>query len=222
MGKTMQCVQRVLEKLEKVLGLQIILEKSLVVFSHNIPCACKVELSNILGVRVVDRQKKYLGLLTVVGRSKNAIFQHLTNKVWIKLQSWKCKNLSQAGKVVLLKSVVQPIPVFLMSCFQVPLLVCREIEGLMVDFLWHNKGLRKNSLASLGKGLSSKQMGGLGLRKISDPKQAMLLKQFWRMIINPNSLISHIWTQKYFPTFKLHKARAVVGCSFTWRSILAL
>ncbi|KAL0385870.1 UNVERIFIED_CONTAM: hypothetical protein Sradi_2981300 [Sesamum radiatum] len=64
-------------------------------------------------------------------------------------------------------------------------------------------------------------MGGMGLRKMSDSKQVVLVKQFWRMIINPNSLISSIWKQKYLPTFNLHEVRAVTGCSFTWRSILA-
>ncbi|KAK4386179.1 hypothetical protein Sango_2488500 [Sesamum angolense] len=142
-SEALQCAGRVLSLFEKASGLKVNLEKSSVAFSRNTSNACRLALTDILSVQVVGRHGKYLGLPDGEGRSKNAIFQHLKDWVWAKLQSWECKNLSQAGKVVVLKTVVQSIPVYAMRCFQVPLSTCRKIEGIMADFLWHNNGVRR-------------------------------------------------------------------------------
>ncbi|KAL0411262.1 UNVERIFIED_CONTAM: hypothetical protein Slati_3715900 [Sesamum latifolium] len=105
--------------------------------------------------------------------------------------------------------VVQSIPVYAMSCFQVPLSTCRELEGLMADFLWNNKGSRHIHWLAWNKLCVSKAEGGLGLRKMSAFNQAMLAKR-------------RIWRQRYFPMSDLFEARMVGGCSFTWRNVLAM
>ena len=64
--------------------------------------------------------EKYLGLLAVVGRNKKVSLNFIKERVWSKLQGWKEKLLSQAGREVLLKAVVQAIPTFAMSCFNLP------------------------------------------------------------------------------------------------------
>ncbi|KAL0284647.1 UNVERIFIED_CONTAM: putative mitochondrial protein [Sesamum angustifolium] len=97
---------------------------------------------------------------------------------------------------------------------------CHEIDSLMSDFVWHKKGVRKIHWLAWDKVCFSKEVGGLGLRKMSDVNLAMLAKQLWRVVINPDNLIGHILKQRYFPHCELHEARAVAGCSFTWSSIL--
>ena len=59
-----------------------------------------------LGVTEVDRHAKYLGLPTIIRRSKKSIFSCLKERIWKKLQGWKEKFLSKTGKEVLLKVVV--------------------------------------------------------------------------------------------------------------------
>ncbi|KAL0431412.1 UNVERIFIED_CONTAM: putative mitochondrial protein [Sesamum radiatum] len=92
----------------------------------------------------------------------------------------------------------------------------------MADFLWHNKDVRKIHWLAWDKVCASKEEGGLDLRKMCAFNQAMLANQLWRMITNLDSLISRIWKQQYFPITDLHLTRARVGCSFNWRSILAM
>lgn len=53
--------------------------------------------------------ERYLGLPTVVGRNKKASLNFIKDRVWSKLQGWKEKLLSQAGKEVLLMAMVQAI-----------------------------------------------------------------------------------------------------------------
>ena len=52
----------------------------------------------ILGFKEVDRHAKYLGLPAIIGRSKKEISSCLMDREWKKLQGWKEKFLSRAGK----------------------------------------------------------------------------------------------------------------------------
>lgn len=76
----------------------------------------------------VDRHEKYLGLPTIVGRSRKAIFSCIKEQIWKKLQGWEDKLLSRAGKEVLIKSVIQAIPTYIMSLFRIPEGIVSEIN----------------------------------------------------------------------------------------------
>ncbi|KAL0313295.1 UNVERIFIED_CONTAM: hypothetical protein Sradi_5728800 [Sesamum radiatum] len=106
----MQCIRRILRALEAASGLQVNLEKSFIVLSKNFSIEGWDSLAGILGVREETKHDKFLGMRAAVGRSKCEVFLHLKYRVWTGLQSWKCKNLSQAGKAVLLKMVIQTMP----------------------------------------------------------------------------------------------------------------
>jgi len=53
------------------------------------------------------RNDKYLGLPIYMGKSKAQTFSYLKERVWKKIQGWKKKLLSKAGKDVLIKAVAQ-------------------------------------------------------------------------------------------------------------------
>ena len=69
---------------------------------------------------VVDHHVKYLGLPAMIGKSKKVIFGFLKERLWKKLKGWKEKLLSKASKKVLIKAVVQAIPLYIISCFLLP------------------------------------------------------------------------------------------------------
>ena len=70
----------------------------------------------------------------MVGKNGRASLNYIKDRVWSKLQGWKEKFLSQVGKEVLLKAVVQAILAFAMGCFKLPLGRCRDIEMLIRKF----------------------------------------------------------------------------------------
>ena len=78
-------------------------------FSKNVSDSTKETIKNLLGVAEIKEYEKYLGLPAVVGRNKKASLNYIKDRVWGKLQGWKETLLSQAGKEVLLKAVVQAI-----------------------------------------------------------------------------------------------------------------
>ena len=110
-------IQEILGKYERAFGQKINSDKTTLFFTNNTLNATKEEIKNLLGVAEIKEYERYFGLPTVVGRKKKASLNFIKNRVWGKLQGWKKKLLSQAGKEVLLKAVVQAIPTFAMSCF---------------------------------------------------------------------------------------------------------
>ena len=99
---------------------------------------------------------------TDVGHSKNGTFKYLKDRVWKKVQGWLEKMLSVGGKEVLIKSVVQAIPVYSMSCFKLPRGLCEHINSIIRKFWWGSKnGSRKVAWVSWDVMCRPRNMGGL-------------------------------------------------------------
>lgn len=96
----------------------------------------KTQILEIVGLPTTQRYDSYLGLPTLVGKSRTTTFPNITERVWKQLQNWKIKLLSQAGKEILLKTVIQAIPTYCMSVFLLPKTLCLEINSLMQRFWW--------------------------------------------------------------------------------------
>ena len=77
-----------------------------------------------------------MGLPSFVGRGKKACFTQIKESIWEKMQGWKEKLLSQVGKEVMIKVVVQFIPTYSMSMFKLPVGLCKDIEAMIQKFWW--------------------------------------------------------------------------------------
>jgi len=78
---------------------------------------------------------KYLGLPSMVGRSKEATFRFIKDCIWHKINSCSSKCLSKAGREVMIKSVLQFIPSYIMSVFLLPNKLVDAIEK-MINAFW--------------------------------------------------------------------------------------
>jgi len=87
-------------------GQAVNLNKSGVYFSKNCPPLLKRNMAQELRVPVFDKTGKYLGIPTEWGQSKKELFAWILTRVNSKLEGWKEKLLTKAGKEVLIKSVV--------------------------------------------------------------------------------------------------------------------
>ena len=65
----------------------------------------------------------------------------------------------------------------------------------------------------------SKFHGGMGFRNIQAFNLAMLAKQGWRILTNPNSLFARVFKAKYFPHDDVLNSKIGSNPSYTWRSI---
>ena len=148
-------------------GQKINTDKSSIFFSANTPEEKKVETLDILGPMQDSRHSKYLGLPSIIGKSKIDVFAEIKERVGRKLSRWKEKILSISGREILIKAVAQAIPMYTMSCFQLPKGLCDEIENMMRRFWWGQRGQEfKVAWVSWRKLCKSKLKGGMGFRNL--------------------------------------------------------
>ncbi|XP_021719982.1 uncharacterized protein LOC110687662 [Chenopodium quinoa] len=180
----------------------------------------RMDISAVPGVKQVEKHEKYLGLPTIIKRSKKAVFACLKERIWKKMQGWKEKLLSQASKEVLIKAMAQAIPTYMMGLFHIPDTLIDEIHAMIARFWWGSSGTeRKMHWLSWEKLCLPKSLGGMGFRDLKIFNQALLVKQGWRLMNNPNSLIFKVLKAKYFKNGNFLSSHRGHDPSFVWRSI---
>jgi hypothetical protein len=77
----------ILHTYEQASGQEINMSKSEVFISRNMSQAAQEDLAGILGVRHVLGTGIYLGLPSMIGRNKKAIFSYIKDRIWKKINS---------------------------------------------------------------------------------------------------------------------------------------
>ncbi|KAA3455485.1 reverse transcriptase [Gossypium australe] len=197
-------------------------KKSTIFYSSNTLEASKREILSILGVRSSNEMERYLGLPNVIGRRKKESFQSLKEKLQLRIKGWSNRLLSQGGKEVFIKSVLQAIPTYSMSCFLLPRTFYEELERIIANFWWQKaygkKGIHWCQWQYLCR---SKEEGGMGFRSLAKFNVALLAKQGWRIMNNTDSLVTRLFKAKYFPNTNFLNSSLGNNCSYTWKSIWA-
>ena len=108
--------------------------------------------------------------------------------------------LSIGGKEILIKAVIQSIPVYAMSVFLLPKNICKKITDIIAQFWWgdDDKG-KKMHWYAWWKMCFPKKEGGMGFRDLHSFNLAMLAKQVRILIDNPDSLCAKVLKAKYYP-----------------------
>ncbi|KAJ8649331.1 hypothetical protein MRB53_002354 [Persea americana] len=176
-------------------------QKSGIYFSSNVLQEVRDLVSSILEVSHPLDTGRYLGLPSLIGRRKKAVFGFLRDRLWRKIQGWHGKLLSQAGREILLKNVAQAIPSYCMSMFLLPVSLCDELQKMMNSFWWGSSPAsgKKIHWLSWDRLSSHKEFGGLGVRNLHGFNLAMLGKQAWKLASHPSSLVNRIFKAKDYP-----------------------
>jgi len=139
------------------------------------------QAADLLGCKLAQLPITYLGVPLGANMRKRASWQCIIDKVHKRLQAWKCSCLSRAGRLVLIKSVLNSLPIYYLSLFRMPKKVAEEIISLQRKFLWGgNKEGRSLSLVRWELVQQSKEKGGLGVGDIEDKNIALLVKWWWK------------------------------------------
>lgn len=130
----------------------------------------------------MERHEKYLGLPTMVGRSKAHIFKFVRDRVWKKLIGWKEKALSKAGRVVLISRL-----------FNLPHLCYKLFSITAMDLWWDwatyntiflGGDVNKRKIHWISRKRLSKSMkkGGLGFHFVKSFNLPIIAKQ-WAEVV---------------------------------------
>ena len=105
-------------------------------FSPNMDHSTEDLITVELGVTSSIDTGRHLGLPSLIGKSRRAIFGFLRDRLWKKLQGWKNHFLSIEGKEILIKSVAQATPSYCMPTFLLLATLCDELQSMMNSFGW--------------------------------------------------------------------------------------
>ncbi|KAA3465211.1 reverse transcriptase [Gossypium australe] len=213
-------LKRILYEYKICSGQRVNFSKSAIFFSTNSEEEVRRTIIRVLGVRSSNDPERYLGLPNKVGRKKKATFQILKDRLRQRIDNWSIKYLSQGGKEVFIKAVLQSIPTYSMACFLLPKSLCSELEIIIAKFWWRNNKGKKGIHWYAWKDICvPKEFGGLDFRNLDKFNIALLAKQGWRLITYSNSLLACVLKAKYYPNGNFLDAALGNVPSLTWRSI---
>nr|ABD28670.2 RNA-directed DNA polymerase (Reverse transcriptase) [Medicago truncatula] len=138
---------------------------------------------NILGFNVGSLPFTYLGAPIFKGKPKGIHFQPIADKVKAKLAKWKASLLSIAGRIQLVKSVVQSMLVHTMSIYSWPIKILKEMEKWIKNFIWSGDVTkRKMVTVAWRKICADYEEGGLGVKSLICLNEATNLKICWNLM----------------------------------------
>ncbi|KAL8149291.1 hypothetical protein AgCh_006337 [Apium graveolens] len=195
--------------------------KSAIFFSANVRMDKKQEIKDILGVQNDLGDNKYLGLPSLIGRSKKSVFGFVKDRVWRKIQDWTNQMISKVGKLIMIKNVAQTIPSYIMSCFLLPKSLCTGIEKLMNGYWWGSSGGNSRGIKWMAwnRLAVAKSKGGLGVRDLHGQNLSLLGKHIWNFSRKPDTLVTRIFKKRYFPDRHIMQASRGTDPSFIWTGI---
>jgi hypothetical protein len=139
-----QIIKEVLCHFERSTGQLINPSKCSMLFGTGCSDAIKESVATVLNVQNITSEEKYLGLPTPMCRMSKNRFKSTKERLGKKLSSWAERYKSGGAKEVLIKSVAQAIPSYVMGVFHLLATFCDELTQMMRRFWWgEEEGHRK-------------------------------------------------------------------------------
>lgn len=170
-------VRQCLQTYERASGKMVNYEKFVLTLSSNTSTQDIEDIKRVFSVKVVKGHDLYLGLPTFSLRVKKLQFC-ISECICQKIQRWSSKFFSMDAIEVLIKSFLQAIPSYAMSCFWLPVVLCKEIEQVFAKFWWAgNIGEKCLHWVSWEGLCKPKCVGDMGFRKLIAFNKALLAKK---------------------------------------------
>ncbi|XP_060195007.1 uncharacterized protein LOC132624210 [Lycium barbarum] len=195
---SLKCIMYVLNKYEKT-SRQLINKGKISYYMHsNVGGGMIQTVGDITSFTKGNFPFIYLGCPITHSRKKKIFYLELIKKVKGKLLSWKGKLLTYGGKVVSIKSVLQSMPIHLLSVLAPPLCVLKDIHRIFAKYFWSNDEERKcRHWAAWQDVCLPTHEGGLGLKSMFDVSNALFAKLRWRFRTTGTMWANYMWN-KYF------------------------
>ncbi|KAJ9708014.1 hypothetical protein PVL29_000195 [Vitis rotundifolia] len=181
---------------EAISGLKVNLSKTEAIpVGEGIPMET---LASVLGCKIGSLPTTYLGLPLGAPYKSTRVWDAVEERFRKRLSLWKRQYLSKGGRLTLLQSTLSSLPTYFLSLFVIPKRVCARLEKIQRDFLWGGGALEnKPHLVSWKTICTTKNDGGLGIRKLATFNKALLGKWLWRFANENDSLWKQIISSKY-------------------------
>eukprot|EP00253_Pinus_taeda_P023921 PITA_23921 len=190
-------MKKALDLFAKASGMEINKEKSCT-FIFNMVDTVKRHLTRMLSFKKGDLPTKYLGNVLDYNPKRLNNWQGILEKLKNRVANWTFRTLNIAGRTVLVKSVLQAIPIYPLSIMALPQGVCTKIREILRKFiLGGSSNQKKWALVSWKHLTKHKEEGGLGLRDLGKLNKILGAKLWWRWLRGGNDLWKQLWRHKY-------------------------
>ncbi|XP_016192035.1 uncharacterized protein LOC107632911 [Arachis ipaensis] len=161
--ETIKNYKRILRCFELMSGLSINYDKSSLI-SINCDAQWVQRMCSVLGCKEASLPVKYLGIQLGANPRLVKTWKPIIEKVEEKLSLWKAKVLNKAGKLVLIKSVLNSLPVYYLSLYKMSKAVAEKLIFLQRRFLWSKEDGRFGMAMIRWEVVQApKKLGGVGV-----------------------------------------------------------
>jgi len=159
---------------------QIVSPNKSTVYSFSIPHARLETIVDVIGFQVGSLTFTYLGVPIFNGKPKARHFQPIADKVKSKISAWKASLLSIAGKVQLVKSIIQSMLIHTITVYDWHVSLIKDLEKAIRNFIWSGSiDKRKLVVVAWKKICKPTDQGELRIRSLKKLNQAVNLKLCW-------------------------------------------
>ena len=182
---------------EQLSGMRINFHKSELILM-NVELEAVHNLAYLFSCPVGTLPIKYLGVPLHYEKLSREDIQPLVDKMLKKMAGWRGRLLSYAGKLVLIKSCLASIPVYLLSFIKFPKWAIRVIHSHLGNFLWDDSPTsRKFHLANWESVSMMKEYGGLGVPNLRDLNLCLLASWVKRYNLDSDKMWRQFLDFKY-------------------------
>ncbi|GJZ83328.1 hypothetical protein Tco_0648501 [Tanacetum coccineum] len=165
----------------------------------NVPNAIKASILNSMPFAEGVLPIRYLGVPLISSRLLFRDCKILVEKLESRVNDWRNKFLSLAGRLQLIRSVLSSMHIYWASVFFLPSRIVHDLEQLMRGFLWCQGEMKKGKAKVAWDSVCiPKHEGGHGIRRIEDFNIALMATHIWSIFTHRESL----WV-KWVHTYKL-------------------
>jgi len=141
---------------------------------------------------------KYLGLSVGANSKKLSTWEPMLDQLKNRLNSWGNIYVSLGGRIVLLNSVLNAIPIFYLSFLNIPVKVLKKVTQIQREFLCGGvRGGWKVCWVKWRKVCQPRSKGGLGVREVKMVNLSLLAKWKWRLLQEDQPLWKRVLVDKY-------------------------
>jgi hypothetical protein len=147
-------------------------------------------------------------------------FKSIKERLIKRFSTWVEWHMSSGVKEVLIKSVAQAIPMYIMGVFKLPAKLCEEMTQLIRRFWWaEDEDKQRVHWTAWDKLTMPKGYGGMGFQDLKLFNQPLLARQAWRLIQFPESLCAKLLRARYYPNGELIDTIFPSEGSPTWKAV---
>lgn len=153
------------------------------VVSRRAPAGLRADLHSILGIRMEKEMGMYLGVPLTAGVPRLKHFDSLRAKITTKLNGWRGRNLSLAGRICLINHSLLPVLFHFLAHCRVPKGLLTWLNVQLRCFIW-NHTLEEKKWHRLGS--FHGEIGGTGILDIRAWYEALSRRHAIKVLTEPN------------------------------------